>query len=420
MTSITGTPIFHRQALVIDLDRDLLGGNLAGEAFWAAIRTDWRAAVAPARRQPGRAGLDIARLPYDKAVLAEVRAARAAGTPTVLTAGTDLALAEAVARHLGCFDRTEAASAPGAARKPRARNPVAGPALRAMRPHQWVKNVLVFLPMIADHSYAVADCRLDPAGLCRLRPGRLGGLRAERSDRPARRPAPPDQAGAPLRLRRAAALGRALDAAGAARRRARSRRARWAPGLLAVMVLYTLATTAYSMKLKGSARRRHHPARACSTPCRIIAGAVGHRDRAVDVAAQLLDLPVPVARSGQTPVGAGLHRERGRARTRAAGRAYTIEDRPVMAMIATSAGFLSVLVLALYIDSARGAAACTAARRSCLGLLPGAAVLDQPDGAARPPRAGRPGPGGLRPDRPGEPDSPALVIGLIFVAAILG
>ena len=43
-------------------------------------------------------------------------------------------------------------------------------------------------------------------------------------------------------------------------------------------------------------------------------------------------------------------------RGRAAGRAYTVEDRPVIAMIATSAGFLSVLVLALYIDSPEVAA----------------------------------------------------------------
>jgi phosphoserine phosphatase len=151
------------------------------------------------------ANVDVAALPIRPEVLAFVRREREYGRPIVLVTAADQRFAGAVARHIGvfaeviasdgvtnlkgktkadrlvqrfgrgqfdyigdseadvsCWSMAERRYATGDRRLPPVhgltwlRNPsdsrsFAGATLRVLRPHQWVKNVLLFLPMIASH-----------------------------------------------------------------------------------------------------------------------------------------------------------------------------------------------------------------------------------------------------------------------------
>ncbi|QFT94768.1 Decaprenyl-phosphate phosphoribosyltransferase [Roseovarius sp. THAF9] len=155
--------------------------------------------------------LDAARLPYNAEVVDYLAEARAEGRRVVLATAADAKVAHAVADHLGVFDAV-IATEPGANQKGKVKlaaikrdcgdapfeylgdsdadlpiwqaaagrgfvNPTgkaydaskqAGDALtvlvqdkpdtrrgliKAMRPHQWVKNVLVFIPVLFAHAY---------------------------------------------------------------------------------------------------------------------------------------------------------------------------------------------------------------------------------------------------------------------------
>ena len=150
-------------------------------------------------------------LPYNADVVAYIRQARDDGRQVILATAADQKVADAVADYLGLFDAVlashpefnlkgerklaaireyvsgadfeylgdskadipiwQAASARGFARIPGAAVSLAADAtlrpaalqtpktkalLRAMRPHQWAKNVLIFLPLIFAHLYADA------------------------------------------------------------------------------------------------------------------------------------------------------------------------------------------------------------------------------------------------------------------------
>lgn len=162
------------------------------------------------RRLAQATALDVTTLPYDPRVLALIAGARAAGRRTVLATASDRLLAERVAAHLGVFDEVLASdgelnlsagrkrdsllrrygqggfdyagnsgddlpvwaaarhayvvgAGAGVRRRAAAHGNVAAvlpapsppqrlrAALRAMRMHQWSKNVLVFLPLLAAH-----------------------------------------------------------------------------------------------------------------------------------------------------------------------------------------------------------------------------------------------------------------------------
>ncbi len=174
-----------------------------------------RGKAALKERIAAMAPVDPAALPYNDAMLDRLRRARAEGQITVLVTAADRRHAQAVADHLGLFDAVHASDGQtnlsGAAKAALLRAkyggerviyagdsvkdlPVwqdtagaitvgAGPALRArvqamrpgaehigppgggsaararaalraMRPHQWLKNLLVFGPMLAAHDFA--------------------------------------------------------------------------------------------------------------------------------------------------------------------------------------------------------------------------------------------------------------------------
>ncbi|MCC6717332.1 MAG: UbiA family prenyltransferase [Acetobacteraceae bacterium] len=185
----------------------LLGAFARGRA---ALKADVAALAPP----------DPALLPYNGKLLEYIAAQRAAGRHIVLATAANSAVAEAVAGHLGLFDEVIASTAtrnlkgpakaaalvarfgrggfayagdaradlavwaeagaavlvdvaPAVAARvavPVERRIATRPALlptllRAMRPHQWVKNLLVFVPILT--AYALTDW-----------PGWWGGLRA--------------------------------------------------------------------------------------------------------------------------------------------------------------------------------------------------------------------------------------------------
>jgi 4-hydroxybenzoate polyprenyltransferase/phosphoserine phosphatase len=155
-------------------------------------------------------------LPYNPAVVALAATAKEAGRPVVLATASNRKFAEQVARHLGVFDRVYASDGRTnlssrvkaerlvqsygkggydyvgdatkdlavwrCARRTLVADPQLGvlsglrrqgmahevissrgtwfyPLIRALRPHQWLKNALVFVPLLAAHLY------LDPAAL---------------------------------------------------------------------------------------------------------------------------------------------------------------------------------------------------------------------------------------------------------------
>lgn len=207
--------------LVVDLDGTLIRSDLLIESFLSLLASDpVQAGRALLALKDGKAALkakiadtaeiDVSTLPYDEAVLAMVRDARAEGRQTFLVSASDHRYVSAVADHLQLFDGVEGtaggANLSGATKAAhlverfgtgffdyvgdaamdtavwaKAREgfviapsgglkraiasagltvtPVserggrAKAYLKAIRPHQWMKNTLIFLPALAGHQF---------------------------------------------------------------------------------------------------------------------------------------------------------------------------------------------------------------------------------------------------------------------------
>jgi phosphoserine phosphatase len=106
----------QKPPLAVDLDGTLIRGDLFGAAMIRlATRTPWKLPLLLAWLARGRAHakarlaalypVDASALPYDARVVDWLRQERAGGRVLVLATAFDRAGAEAVAAHLGCFDR---------------------------------------------------------------------------------------------------------------------------------------------------------------------------------------------------------------------------------------------------------------------------------------------------------------------------
>lgn len=354
--------------------------------------------------------VDVGLLPYDPEVLALIRAARAEGRPVVLATATHRSLAERVATHLGLFDRVLATEHalnlsagnkrdalvhhygeggfdyagnaeedlpvwraareailvnPGAALEARSRREANVTAVirsgggrladwaKALRLHQWLKNLLVFVPLLAAH-------RLDePAvllaallaflafGLCASSVYVLNDLLDLEDDRKhARKRTRPFAAGrlAPQQGLAASAISLALAlllcllALPAA--------------FLGTLALYYGLTLAYSLFLKRRAMVDVLTLAALYT-LRILAGAAAC---GIVVTSWMLAFSVFMFLSlALVKRYAELRhaREAGQV-SRTPGRGYYPGDLDMIASLGGSAGYLAVLVLALYIDELGG------------------------------------------------------------------
>ncbi|WP_245867151.1 UbiA family prenyltransferase [Oceaniglobus roseus] len=403
------------QVLAVDLDGTLLRTDMLAESFWAATAADSRTplrALAALRR--GRAALkrmlaervvvDPAVLPYDADVVAFVRDWRARGGRTVLVTASDTAIARSIAAHLELFDEVHgsdgaenlkgarkaaflvarfgtggfvyagdsradlpvwqaAAAAVTVNASPRLRHavdalglpvehlrtlpPSAAPWIRAMRPHQWLKNLLVFLPMLAAHRFdgatglasllAFAAFSVIASGVYLLND--LLDLAADRAH--PRKRFRPLAAGA-LPIFRGSGLMAGLMALGAVLSLLAG------PPFAAVMLAYLLLTTAYSLVLK---RRRviDIAVLAGLYTLRIVAGGAA---TGIPLSMWLLAFSIFFFFSlAAVKRQAELVDSAARGRLGAGGRGYVVEDLPVISMMAVASGYVSVLVMALYVTS---------------------------------------------------------------------
>lgn len=354
--------------------------------------------VAEAHVMPGEA------LPYDEGVLDLVRAARARGRRTALVSASDQAQVDAVAAHLGLFDEaigTGGGDADGnlggaakaaflerrygrggfdyvadspadlpvwkAARRaisvrtgvPLRRRLDAvhddvhhigeagwrlGTAIEALRPHQWSKNVLVFLPMLAAHDISglpaavaafAAFCLTASSvyllnDLVDLRPDRAHPRKRRRPFASGRLPIAFGLVAAPALLLLAALI--ALI---------------WTPpAFLGVLALYYLGTFAYSFWLKRKALVDVLTLAGLYT-ARIVAGAAA---TGLALSPWMLGFSMFLFLSlAAVKRQAELTQQAEGART--AGRGYETGDLPLLREMALASGFAAVMVFALYINS---------------------------------------------------------------------
>jgi 4-hydroxybenzoate polyprenyltransferase len=195
-----------RVPLVVDLDGTLVRSDLLIETLFLFARLRPLGLLAiPFWLAKGQAHLkarlaraappDVQTLPYCERTIARLASERARGVPIILATGADEGLANAVATHLGLFDAVLASDGTlnliGVSKRDRlvaefglhgfdylgaepADQPVRqaarktitpalagrqegltgsglGAYLRALRPHQWLKNALVLVPLFAAH-----------------------------------------------------------------------------------------------------------------------------------------------------------------------------------------------------------------------------------------------------------------------------
>lgn len=404
-----------REILVVDLDGTLLRSDMLFESFWSAFGRNWRSPfLSIAALTGGRASLkrflaeasavDASSLPYDPTVIAFVQDWRASGGRTALVTASDRDFAKAVASYLGIFDEVHGSdgklnlkgerkgqflekrfglrgfaymgdaksdllvwkraakaitvNVPAALRREAERvcdsvehlvtdAKSVTPYIMAMRPHQWLKNVLVFLPILAAHQLdgetvtlsllAFVCFSLVASSVYVLND--LLDLAADRAH-PRKKKRPFASGSIPIAHGTWMAAGPlilgCLLAVGIS------------PSFLLAIVTYFLLTAAYSLHLKRRIVIDICVLAALYTT-RIIAGGIATN---IPLSVWLLAFSVffflslaAVKRQAEL-IGSA---ERGN--LAAGGRGYRVDDLPIISMIAIGAGYVSVLVMTLYVNS---------------------------------------------------------------------
>ncbi|PTL81478.1 UbiA family prenyltransferase [Vitiosangium sp. GDMCC 1.1324] len=318
----------------------VLGWSLRGRAFLQA-------------EVARRVELDVTRLPYDEALLSRLSEERARGRRVVLTTTADRRTAEAVAAHLGLFDSVHASDTPLSGPHEQARR--AGPTkpfprtlLKALRVHQWAKNVLVFVPILAAHKALNVPLLLQALlgfisfSLCASSVYVLNDLLDLDSDRkhPTKRRRP--FAAGDLSVRTGLLLAPLLLGAGAAVALVLPRE------FLALLGTYYGITLAYSLYLKQVVMLDVLLLAGLYT-VRIFGGslAVGVPTSSwLFTFSMFLFLSLALVKRLSEVRRLRLSNE-----SAAPGRGYVAGDYEQLAMLGVSSGYLSVLVLALYITS---------------------------------------------------------------------
>lgn len=403
-----------QRAICIDLDGTLLNSDLLIESVLALLTRNplylfllpiWLVrGKAPFKREIAtRVALDPATLPYDRRVLSLLDAHP--DRTRVLCTASDRILAEPIARHLGLFDAVVAsdgqrnlagrakadalidmfgergydyagnarvdssvwASAHGAWAvncNQRVREiaeshctllgyfpPTQGRAnawIRAMRPHQWLKNLLLLVPLLAAHRLfeptALQDIALAFAAFCLCASSTylindLLDLQADRAH-PTKRDRP--FSSGELAVSAGLVGGPLLGLAGLA--------LAWlvSPWFLLVAAGYYALTLAYSLKLKRIAIL-DVVTLAGLYSMRIVAGATAIGS---DLSFWLLAFSMFIFLSlalvkRYTELRALPSTHAGKT----AGRDYRRDDLPVIGALGSTAGYLAILVLAMYINS---------------------------------------------------------------------
>jgi 4-hydroxybenzoate polyprenyltransferase/phosphoserine phosphatase len=403
------------RTLVVDLDGTLIRSDMLLETFWQALSSGWRRPLAAITALPaGRArvkrslaegsDVNVEILPYNQDVIAYVRKWKEHGGDAVLVTAADQTIADRIAAFLGIFDNVfgsdgtinlkgrekarflvgrygqggfvyladSAADLPVWKQSAKAITCNAGGRLRnlvertapkvehispprrlarsvldAMRPHQWSKNLLIFVPLILGHAFtgeALVSGAFGFLSFCLIASAVyvLNDLKDLDSDRrhPRKRNRPLASGALPLSYGMALVVGLLTLGVVAAFSLAQSF------GL--VVLGYIGLSSAYTWFLKRLAIL-DITVLSLLYSVRILAGSVAtgvevsiwliafsifffHSLAAVKRLVELVDLD---NRGGQ----------------RAIGRRYVPADRQLMMQMAVSAGYVSVLILSIYIDS---------------------------------------------------------------------
>lgn len=222
------------------------------------------------------------------------------------------------------------------------------PYARTLRPHQWSKNLLIFLPLLAAHDMALHDwlvaiCAFVVFSLVASSVYILNDLLDLSADRAHARKRNRPLASGAIPLEHGTLLAPGLLVAALVIALATT-----SLDFILVLLLYYALTMAYSFYLK-----RKLVIDICTLAglytIRILAGAAATH---IPLSVWLLAFSIffflslaAVKRQGEL-VDATSSGKRS-----ASGRAYRSEDTPIVAMMAMAAGYMSVLVMALYINS---------------------------------------------------------------------
>lgn len=409
VTDATDKPV-----LVVDLDGTLLRSDILFETFWNAFScsgtTPFRAVYALSNGKAAlkrelfqASALDIETLPYDPEVITYARRWREQGGQVALVTASDEKIAKSISDHLGIFDdfhgsdgvRNLKGVAKAAFLKKhydgnfvymgdaRADIPVWSeakraitvniptsladevngivsevehlttvpaswrPYIKALRPHQWLKNVLVFLPMLAAHQYDGATFLSSLLAFVSFSMIASSGylfndLLDLSTDRAHPRKCKRPFASGALPIARGTWLGAGMLAGGALL-------ASLLSGLLFItLLLYFVITMAYSLDLK-----RRTVIDICTLAglytMRIAAGGVA---TGLIISVWLLAFSIFFFLSlASVKRQAELVDMTKRVKLGASGRGYLVDDLPIISQVAISSGFVSVLVLALYVNT---------------------------------------------------------------------
>lgn len=219
--------------------------------------------------------------------------------------------------------------------------------LRAMRPHQWLKNLLIFLPMLAAHDLSTPtfiQSLLAFVSFCLIASSvyTLNDLLDIEADRAHPRKCNRPFASGAVPVAHGYAMTVGLAVAGALV----GALIRWE--FLAVLLIYYAATTLYSFVLK-----RHIVIDICVLAglytMRMFAGSVA---TAIPLSVWLLAFALFIFLSlAAVKRQAELVDAARRGVLGSSGRGYMVEDLPIISMFAIASGYVSVLVMALYVNS---------------------------------------------------------------------
>ena len=133
---------------VVKLAGELLPHGLQGEIWAARIRNPLSQPSASA------ATVDVEVLPYSPSLLTTIRQAREAGRTILLQADPADQTTQRIASHLPLFDKIDPNAQSDHKQASQAKSNTLKNWLSAFRLHQWVKNALIFVPLLASHEFS--------------------------------------------------------------------------------------------------------------------------------------------------------------------------------------------------------------------------------------------------------------------------
>ncbi|UAB91777.1 UbiA family prenyltransferase (plasmid) [Ruegeria sp. SCSIO 43209] len=356
------------------------------------------------RSLAGRMDIDVTTLPYDPQVIDYINAWRSEGGTVFLVTASDETIAQEIAQHLDIFDgvygsngvrnlkssekaafltdqfgrggyaymgdaeadlpvwesanRAVTVNLPAPLRQRvdglglevehlSTAQPGLRDYLKAIRVHQWLKNLLVFLPMLAAHqldaeTFLQSLLAFVVFSIVASSIYVLNDLLDLRSDRAHPTKCKRPFAAGTIPIAHATYLIAALMGLGLILSLFLGR------AFIGIMLLYVVVTTLYSLWLKRKAIMDIGTLAALYTT-RIIAGAVA---TGITLSMWLLAFSIFFFLSlAIVKRQAELMDSAARGKLKAAGRGYVVDDLPVLVMMAVASGYVAVLVMALYIQS---------------------------------------------------------------------